>query len=149
MEDPEYRQKVRERANENQRKPEQRKKQYEWRNKKYATDVAFHMKHNMRARLHKAIKRAKTQKTSRYKDLIGCDNQHLMKYLESLWLPGMTWENYGYGKDRWTVDHKLPCASFDLTDPEQQRKCFHYTNLQPMWWLDNLAKRDKVPESKL
>ena len=35
-----------------------------------------------------------------------------------------------------------PCASFDLTDPEQQRQCFHYTNLQPLWAADNIRKSD-------
>ena len=41
-------------------------------------------------------------------------------------------------------DHIRPCASFDLTDPEQQRACFHYTNLQPLWAFDNLSKGAKV-----
>jgi len=50
----------------------------------------------------------------------------------------MSWDNYGYRG--WHIDHIRPCASFDLTDPEQQRECFHYTNLQPLWWQDNLRK---------
>jgi hypothetical protein len=53
----------------------------------------------------------------------------------------MTWENHGrYG---WHIDHIRPCASFDLADPEQQRKCFHYTNLQPLWASENMRKGDK------
>ena len=50
----------------------------------------------------------------------------------------MSWDNHGY--DGWHVDHIRPCASFDLTDEEQVRKCFHYTNLQPLWAKDNLRK---------
>lgn len=38
------------------------------------------------------------------------------------------------------IDHIKPCAKFDLSDPEQQKECFHYTNLQPLWWYDNLKK---------
>ena len=50
----------------------------------------------------------------------------------------MTWENHGqYG---WHVDHIKPCALFDLTKIEEQKKCFHYTNLQPLWWRDNIKK---------
>ena len=47
-------------------------------------------------------------------------------------------ENYGtFG---WHIDHIRPCSSFDLTDLEQQKQCFHYTNLQPLWWFDNIKK---------
>ena len=52
----------------------------------------------------------------------------------------MTWENYG----EWEVDHILPCASFDLEQPEAQRQCFHYTNLQPLWKADNRSKGAEV-----
>ena len=48
----------------------------------------------------------------------------------------MTWENY----PEWEIDHIRPMASFDLTDPEQQRQCCHYSNLQPMWSEENWSK---------
>jgi len=73
--------------------------------------------------------------------LIGCSLPELRAHLEALFLPGMTWEKYGFRG--WHVDHIRPCASFDLTDPAQQRACFHYTNLQPLWAKDNLAKHAK------
>ena len=50
----------------------------------------------------------------------------------------MTWDNHG----QWHIDHIKPCAKFDLTDKDQQKACFHYTNLQPLWKEDNLSKRD-------
>lgn len=52
----------------------------------------------------------------------------------------MTWEN----KHLWHIDHIRPCASFDLTIPEQQRQCFKYLNCQPLWAKDNLSKGDKL-----
>ena len=41
------------------------------------------------------------------------------------------------------AEHKRPCISFDLTDPSQQRECFHFSNLQPLWAHENLSKREK------
>lgn len=58
--------------------------------------------------------------------------------------PGMTWENYG---TEWHVDHIVPCSYFDLTDPEQQRICFNYRNLQPLWAKDNLEKSNSVSDN--
>lgn len=52
----------------------------------------------------------------------------------------MTWENHG----EWHVDHRNPVNSFDLTDSKEQKNCFRYTNLQPLWECDNLAKGDKI-----
>ena len=53
----------------------------------------------------------------------------------------MSWDNYG----DWHVDHIRPCASFDLTNEDEQRICFHYKNLQPLWGPDNLEKGSKDP----
>jgi len=53
----------------------------------------------------------------------------------------MTRENHG--KNGWEIDHIKPCVSFDLSKPEEQKKCFHYTNLQPLWKEDNLKKGNK------
>ena len=51
----------------------------------------------------------------------------------------MNWDNYG----QWHIDHIRPCASFNLLDPIEQKICFHYTNLQPLWAEDNLKKSNK------
>lgn len=53
----------------------------------------------------------------------------------------MTWENYGFYT--WHIDHIRPCASFDLSDPEQQKICFNYKNMQPLWAHENLSKHAK------
>ena len=71
-------------------------------------------------------------------EMIGCSAIELKDYIESKFQYGMSWENYG--REGWHVDHIRPCASFDLSDPEQQEECFHYTNLQPLWAKDNLSK---------
>ena len=71
--------------------------------------------------------------------LVGCNSKELKEHLESQFIEGMNWNNYG----EWHVDHIKPCAAFDLSDPIQQKECFNYTNLQPLWAKDNIRKSDK------
>jgi len=80
------------------------------------------------------------QKCKKTMEILGCSLSFLKDYLESKFQSGMTWENYG----KWHIDHIRPCASFDLSDPKQQRICFHYTNLQPLWAEDNVKKWCKL-----
>lgn len=97
--------------------------------------------HNIRERIRLGIKNGFGKKVCSTRELLGCDWDTVRKHLESLFQEGMTWENHGmFG---WHIDHIRPCASFDLSDPEQQKQCFHYTNLQPLWAEDNLRKSDK------
>jgi len=76
------------------------------------------------------------KKSSSTFDLIGCNIEFLKQHLERQFLKGMTWKNYG----KWHIDHIKPCTAFDLHDPIQQRECFHWTNLQPLWSVDNIRK---------
>lgn len=105
------------------------------------------IKHRLTCRIGTALKRTlkmhgKGNKSTRTMELIGCSMDFVLVHLESQFKPGMTWQNHGiFG---WHVDHIIPCASFDLTNPEQQRKCFHYSNLQPLWAVDNLIKSDTI-----
>ena len=91
----------------------------------------------LRSRLHKAV----TNKTGRTKELMGCTIDELLLHLESQFTEDMSWEN----RHLWHVDHIRPCASFDMTDPEQQQLCFHFSNLQPLWAVENLRKGAKLP----
>jgi hypothetical protein len=88
-------------------------------------------------RIYRALRGIKPCDT--IKNLIGCNSKKLSNYLSNLFLKGMSIKNHG----EWHIDHIIPCASFDLTDPEQQKQCFYYTNLQPLWADDNLKKGDK------
>jgi hypothetical protein len=86
----------------------------------------------LRCRLRKLVRTGR----GRLNELLGCTPDQLRAHLEAQFQPGMSWGN----ADQWHIDHIRPCASFDLTDPAQQRACFHYTNLQPLWAKDNLSK---------
>ena len=92
----------------------------------------------LRVRVINALKGKGVGKAAKTSELVGCTVPELMAHLEGMFTEGMTWHNQG----KWHIDHIRPCASFDLTDPKQQLQCFHWTNLQPLWASDNLAKAD-------
>jgi hypothetical protein len=56
----------------------------------------------------------------------------------------MCWGNYGYGDDKWNIDHIIPLSSFDLTNVEQQKIAFNYNNLQPLWQPENFKKSNNI-----
>lgn len=102
-------------------------------------DPAYKILCNLKRRIVSVIRNNTKADTS--KKLLGCTKEEFMKYIESKFTDGMNWDNYGYYG--WHIDHIRPCSSFDMSDPEQQKQCFHYTNLQPLWMRDNLLKGDK------
>lgn len=96
------------------------------------------LEHCLRGRHHRALRDARAGKALSTRSALGCTGQELLAYIEAQFLPGMTWANHGIRG--WHLDHRRPLASFDLSDPEQQRAAFHFTNLQPMWSAENLRK---------
>lgn len=105
-----------------------------------ATDVNYRLSQAGRDRRRHALKAQSANSAIRFIESLGCSISEYKKYLESKFQTGMTWANYGFGNGRWQIDEIRPCASFDLTDPEQYKQCFHYTNTQPLWACDNLKK---------
>jgi hypothetical protein len=99
-------------------------------------DPTYKLTTYLRSRLGKVLREARVKKTIGTFKLLGCTVKECIAHLEAQFQPGMTWENYG----AWHVDHIKPISSFNILDPEQQRICFNYTNLQPLWGEDNLAK---------
>lgn len=108
---------------------------------RYASSQAIRVKSLLRGRTRRAISSAGGKKQSTTMKLTGIDSDGLVRWLEGQFVDGMSWENHG----EWHVDHIIPCAAFDLTDADQQRVCFHYTNLRPLWGAENLVKRDSLP----
>lgn len=100
-------------------------------------DINFKILENLRNRLNRALKY--NYKHSSVVELLGCSINFLKQHLENKFKPGMSWSNYG----QWHIDHIKPCALFDLSIPEQQKICFNYRNLQPLWAKDNLSKGSK------
>lgn len=103
-------------------------------------DILFKLKIILRSRFISAFKNG--YKTGSAIKLLGCSIIDFKKYLESQFQNGMNWENHGkYG---WHIDHKIPFANFDLTNMKQISQVCHYTNLQPLWAIDNYRKNAKV-----
>lgn len=91
----------------------------------------------LRNRVRNALKN--NRKIDSTKNLIGCSIEYLKQHLEKQFTKGMTWSNQG----KWHIDHIKPCCSFDLSKNKEQHKCFHYSNLQPLWAKDNISKGNK------
>jgi hypothetical protein len=114
-----------------------RAKQRENHARKRQEDIHYAIMKKLRTRVHGAIKK-KGVRCYRTMEVTGCTMAELIRHLESQFNNGMNWTNHGL--KGWHIDHIIPLCKFDLTDPEQQKKAFHYTNLQPLWWIDNLKK---------
>lgn len=104
---------------------------------RYRTDIAFRIRKCIRHRVWEALN-GKYKSGSAIKDM-GCTVHELTLHLESKFKKNMTWSNYG----QWHIDHIVPLSKFDLTNREEFLKACHYTNLQPLWAIDNIKKGNK------
>jgi len=120
---------------------ELRKRSLEYNKRKIETDPNARMKWLLRSRVNSAIKKQCGTKAYKTIELIGCTIQEVRDHLERQFTPEMNWENHG---SYWEIDHIKPVSLFDLTKPEEQKKCFHYTNLQPLKWLENRIKSNRI-----
>jgi hypothetical protein len=111
--------------------------------KRRKEDKAYMLHHILGCRLRKCIKNKSDILT---KETCGCTFQKLVEHLESKFLPGMSWGNYGFGKGKWVIDHIKPIAAFDKTNRDEVKLINHYTNLQPLWFEDNASKGAKWEE---
>lgn len=109
------------------------------------SDLQFRIKKILRGRTGSAIKAINgAKKCAKTIEMLGCSIENFRIYLESKFNVGMSWDNYG---KIWEIDHIMPCAIFDLIKPEHQRRCFHFSNMQPLFTVDNRRKnRWHVPD---
>lgn len=110
-------------------------------------DPEFRLKRN----LSRAAARVITSRTSsRGQTMIqhlGCTGEELVKHLESLFQPMMSWNNYGNKPGQWSLDHIMPLSAFDFTNEQHILLACHYLNLRPMWHIWNVKKSDQCPFS--
>jgi hypothetical protein len=108
----------------------------EYNRQKYKESIQFKLKNILRSRFNDLLKKNKKEKS--IITLIGCSIKNFKLHLEQQFLPEMSWDNHG---TIWEIDHIIPCAKFDLTNIKQQKECFHYTNMQPLFKTTELAEQ--------
>ena len=144
--DPDYRLKTLEKNKLRRREEPAKTKQRENEKLRRKINPTYRIRNNLNTRLKKILKQISSYKTSSIIELCGCDMIQLISHIESLWSNNMSWNNYGPNENNWQIDHIIPCCSFDLTQESEIKKCYHYTNLQPLWKKDNLSKGAKLPD---
>jgi len=97
--------------------------------------------HNLRTRINAML--GGRSKGGRLHLLVGCDMNFLKQHLENLFTDNMDWGNYGMGMNKWCIDHIIPLDNFDLENEEEQKKAFHFSNLEPMWYCENASKSNR------
>lgn len=134
--------------NNNLLKIKERKKKYSLENKdkrkiredvKLKTNPLFKLTITIRSRMRQFLKQRGYTKKNKTFDIVGCSPQFLKEHLEKQFIDGMTWEN----RSEWHIDHIIPLSSAK-TEDEIYKLC-HYTNLQPLWAIDNMKKGSKTP----
>jgi hypothetical protein len=107
---------------------------------KRKTDPVFVIKARLRNRVWSMLRNKKKSATT--EKMLGCSYEFFKTYIEQKFPENMGWHNMG----EWHIDHIKPLASFDLNNVEEQAIAFHYTNHQPLWAKDNIAKGAKIIE---
>jgi hypothetical protein len=105
-------------------------------------DPVYRMRRNLSRRTSMALKAGGFTRKSSLIEYLGCNIEFLKNHLEKRFQPGMSWDNYGYGKEKWNIDHKIPTSS--AISVEEVYSLCHYSNLQPMWQPENIEKSDKI-----
>lgn len=116
---------------------EKRRELYRMAYRRKANRPQFVVMSRCRSRIANTFLGIKNAKTL---ELLGCTPEELKNHIELQFKPGMSWEN----RSDWHIDHKRPISSFDLLDESQRIECFHFSNLQPLWKAENLAKSNKI-----
>jgi hypothetical protein len=113
-----------------------RRENNQWKNNNRKTDGFYRMKINLRHRLRDYL--IGESRGKRTKDIVGLDKVEFKLYIQSKFVEGMSWDNYG----KWHLDHIKPLCQ--AKDNEEALLLNHYTNLQPLWAEDNLRKNRKI-----
>ena len=117
-----------------------------YRQRRRMKDPAYRLRQNLSGLIRASMRQDSTSKRGKFCDYIGCSPAQLRQHIESMFCPGMSWNNYG---SVWSVDHIIPRSAFDHSVEAQARLCHHYTNLRPMWSAENCRKANLITEPQM
>jgi len=105
-------------------------------------DPKFALDGRMYCSVRQSLRRGKEGVS--WKAMVPYSLEELKVHIESKFLPGMNWLNMS----EWHIDHVIPAAAFEFSSFHDDgfKKCWALSNLQPLWWSDNLAKGNKMPD---
>lgn len=106
---------------------------------RWKTDLNFKLKELIRNRMNLALKHECRNSSSW--SYIQCNLDEFKFYIQSKFQDEMSWNNHGL--KGWHIDHIKPLSSFNLKNETELKQAWHYTNLQPLWALDNIRKGAK------
>lgn len=114
---------------------------------RYASDSNYQFAIKIRTKVRLLMRGHRKSTTT--EQLLGCKISEFKKYLELQWEPWMSWKNYGNTKGCWVIDHIVPVEAFDFSQADDQRCCFHYSNLRPFCCIKNIQKSDTFDPADL
>lgn len=122
-----------------QKKENRKRRQAVYMRQRAQTDPNFRIRMRLSGRINDAFRRQKTSKSHSALKYLGCTLEFFTSYISKQFKPGMSIENYGRA---WELDHIQPCSSFDLQNDSEARKCFNFSNYQPLFVFENRQKSD-------
>lgn len=106
------------------------------------SDSLRRIHHATSSRIRAGLLSMNRKKTEKSFDLLEYSPADLKRHLESLFVDGMSWDNYG----EWHIDHIRPLASYKNDARETDvivKEAWSLSNLQPLWAVDNIKKGAK------
>lgn len=122
---------------------ENRKKRTEYQRNKRQNDPVYRFRTSFRNLIRQYLRKNGYKGGKTTWEIVGCDFETFLNYIQSQFQEGMTLENYGHGIGKWNIDHIIPICTAK-TDKDLE-KLNHYTNLRPMWASDNYKRPRKIP----
>jgi hypothetical protein len=113
---------------------------------KRKNDINFKLKQNVGRRIREVLTNFGFVKSDKTLNYVGCNLQDLQNHLQSTFKEGMSWGNYG---KEWHIDQIIPCSAWKLSNENELKMCFHYTNLQALWASDNIYKKDNFDQEDM
>lgn len=115
-----------------------------WEQERMKNDPNYSLRKSLRSRIRLSLKFGYYKKDKKTEELIGCTIEQFRDYIESLFTPGMSWNNWC--AKGWHIDHKIPLSWFNLDNENCRKLAFHYSNMQPLWAKDNFIKSNKYSD---